>query len=476
MAMALLLTVAASEPVYLAGQSAGLRVALRNDGPAPVRVPAPDALGNWQPIYTLRGPGLEARADQRRGTHGKSVIDPDPEEAQLVELAPGGEYEGDVAFDRLFGAEPEPGEYIVSAELDWDGTHAEAAPVTFWVKPMQPRSLSYGVWGDPPGGSVTLVAIVGRKLTQRTLTIGADEDAEPFGSDTMPIIEVGENAADALAPDTGHRADTDLYQWFLWREGRKLLAKGSLSRRARELELEGDVSALLRPALMDRRHTVDAFAAAGERLIVARFFDHLKTPDWQPRVIAKLPLPAGGQFGAAISPSGRRVLALAAAEDGALSFLRTVYDGDGAPGPFVAAPIQTVDRVEMIPDSAPAVCAAADGSYRIAAIVRVPREPRRCLVIELPFNAAGEPGKPEVIRFVLPKAVRAARLAYYGSQAQYLWAIWGEDGKLYVPSKDGARIAREAWPAGAPPLFLVLGHRPFLVEADAKKGLVLSPP
>jgi hypothetical protein len=308
--------------------------------------------------------------------------------------------------------------------------------------------------------------------------------------DSTPLLRVTDAdpaAADPLTPSTDHNLESDLFGWVFWREGRTLVGRPNLISIPVRLELPGDVRMALPPALMDRSHEADVFAIAGasgaaQRLVVSRFVDPAESPEnYQARVVAELPLPAAGAFGAAVAPDeGRhRILALAAFADGALTLYHASYAGKAAPREFKAHPVHAVDEVEAIPDSPPVVWAAPDGSSRVGVFVRVAGKPKRCLLVEMPFDALGNAGKPRITPWSLPSGVASARLVYYHTQRGALepersLALWTEDGRVCVPQDDGLRVVRQGWSKDAPRVLMVLKWRPFLLELDRERGFRLG--
>jgi hypothetical protein len=481
--------IASLQSAYLSGESVELRVRLRNTGSETVRLPSPSE-ANWQPVYFIEGPGLKVQADHRRMLRSASEAAPPAAEARLIEIPPGKEWVGAIDLSYFF-AGLAPGDYKIHGLLEWEGIRVESNIAAFRVVTPGFGALSFGVWGDPPGNALRVVALQrsnGRSvLYEKTMRVKGTRELVEDSTPLLRVTDADPAAADPLTPSTDHNLESDLFGWVFWREGRTLVGRPNLISIPVRLELPGDVRMALPPALMDRSHEADVFAIAGasgaaQRLVVSRFVDPAESPEnYQARVVAELPLPAAGAFGAAVAPDeGRhRILALAAFADGALTLYHASYAGKAAPREFKAHPVHSVDEVEAIPDSPPVVWAAPDGSSRVGVFVRVAGKPKRCLLVEMPFDALGNAGKPRITPWSLPSGVASARLVYYHTQRGALepersLALWTEDGRVCVPQDDGLRVVRQGWSKDAPRVLMVLKWRPFLLELDRERGFRLG--
>lgn len=129
---------------FLAGEDIELQVSLRNSGNAPVAVPNPFHATNWQPTYTVKGPGHPAGTtfSFRSAVMKSAAPQGDESTAVVLQLAPGEQIEEGVPLHRWIDLTV-PGAYSVSARLKWRGIDASSAPVTLTIEQPNPGNAHF---------------------------------------------------------------------------------------------------------------------------------------------------------------------------------------------------------------------------------------------------------------------------------------------------------------------------------------------
>src|SRR6266849_2558938 len=209
--------------LYLTGEDISLDIQLTNTGTAAVDAPRLASPENPQPVYLLRGPSYPNGVtfnlrDSRPGA--ASVPAPAPSTYRLV---PGATMETGFSLNSI---KPvlEPGDYTISARIDWGGWSAEAVPVKFRVEKAKFVESSLGV--DVLSRSTRTMRAVwiaesagGRHLGESFLYEGRPDLGEFKVTGTRIIRQVGPKASNAFCPWVNFDRVESPKFWHGWQEG-----------------------------------------------------------------------------------------------------------------------------------------------------------------------------------------------------------------------------------------------------------------
>lgn len=474
---------------FIVGEDMQLQVGVSNLGSAPVQIQNPFHGDNWQPVYTLVGPGAAPGRSFsfRSAVLGDTRPNPDNVIPNLIELAPGGRVQRAVPLHQ-WAALTEPGRYRLTASLNWKGTQGSSAPVEFTLERVQPSSLSVGVdvgvagsmgywveWLQPAAGAARLYS---------ALYQPPERDVPGFRPFTItPTYTGGAGAGEVLSPWTSYDRMSELIKWRAWREGSSVVGlvtgMGTLAR----LELPAPPQALIRPALMTRSGELDVFVLASQReLLLVRF-----TPPGRdgaiapPRIAWRRTLSynvVGARAAVLRDAPGTLPRVLALAEDGDdLLVWSLAADGDSVPAaPLRLAGWHTLNRSE------PAVRVDSQGVVHAAVLVTQgrrgsPAEPAQLGIVDLVFTADGTPiGAPQhTLLGRLDAQVNAATVEYaigvIGPNAPMRrdWAVLLADGRVLSPGRPAGRDLKNG-PAAVPLELLPTAEGTYLIGLNPKTG------
>ena len=488
--MTLVFLIASLHPAYTAGEPIYVTLSLRNTGTAAVRVPRPNSKLNWQPVFTISGPGPADRTvvDFRRGIHRDvSLESPSNSTADLLDLAPGATWEGVLEVEDLAPIE-KPGSYRLQAVLEWDGSRVESNVAAFAFGHFAAREISLGLWGNPPGSSIVAVWLQaggdGQTVLEEQFKERGGEDPQMTRSGVARRASVSSNALNPVTQNAPYGLLEDVFRWAFWRAGGKLYGLPTVLSEPLELVLPAGVDSVLSPALLDRSHAADLYLIAGpaesRHLLVARFTDPMEPGAEPPRVLGEIALPALA-VAVASDPSGkgdRRHIAAVAVRGRVVRFYHLAYAGAALPAQFTIRDIEASEDLRSLPDSPPAVFVESDGSARVSMVVRSTKVEARCLLGEARFGAGAEsPGTLTTVE--LPQRASATRIGYFqenGGPLRRDWAAWTADGSLYELGEGGRpRLARSHLAPGQPRQLVVLRERSYILETSPTAGVMLNP-
>ncbi len=463
---------------FIVGEDIAMHVSVTNDAATDVSIPDPFHRDNWQPTYTVTGTNWpEERTFSFRSFALKDTR-PNPEDLEpvLLTLHSGQTVESDIPL-RTWASIGEPGDYRVTAALDWKGVAARSAPTHFVVQRADVQSASVGIdvaAAGTPGDWVEWFKKEqsGQRLYSSMFTRPhADVHGyTPFS--VQPIHTAAPQATDLLLPWTNYNRQAELAKWRVWREGSSLVGLVTGLTEPSRLNLGATPDRVVRPALMTEQGELDVFVLSQATVSLA----HFPPPNWNgpasPAKIAwKSTLPATPIAArAALAPqqagSERKLLVVTSDAGGiAVHFMNA---GSGA----AAGSWQSVrvPNVTAINNTEPGLLVAEDGTTRAAVIVETNATTRDFGVVDLTFDRQGRPvGTPAVSPLGrLPIAARAAAATYTITRdaVRRDWFVLLENGSAMHSASGGN--ARQLRSAPLVPLQLVaLSSSTYVLALDA---------
>lgn len=292
---------------------------------------------------------------------------PPPGQPERLRLATGESWDGRVII-RSADVPLTPGPWAVTLLLSVDGAVEEGPPciarVADWA--IGAAGAGWGVPGENEEQGDTLM--LQRPATSKPALYRMpwrDDDSDRTGTGAAtPIMlgTVGPEAADPLVPVRDGPFWIDTAQWFLWREGATIFARGMGGER-QELTLPEAPAALLRPALQRVNDDILVLALSADRQRLDRcVFSH--DGSTLPIVAGDLALPVAVSAGtAAFAKDGDVLVGLSGATPEGTALLLIDRGGAGTPR-VVVLPAAT-----PIPDAAPALLVHPDGTVVLGTLV-----------------------------------------------------------------------------------------------------------
>lgn len=461
---------------FLAGENVLLRLALENKGTTAVSVPDPEVNVNTQPTYTLLSPGdpggeTFTLRDRIEGGGRRVAVAP-----VLREILPGASWEGHLSLSQV-AALGSSGDYRVRSRLEWSGGAVDSNEVAFAIDPLRLADVGFGPSATRDGFSELFACAHARAGDSSAVLLmrfmGVGHPGEPLTAESIATIATAPaSARDPATPASRHLRIPDLFNWSLWREGRELLALTTWGGDPCRFELPGE-GVLLRPPLMTPTHELDAFAISGAYLLRVRFDDPDRRADRRGRLLNahELPIqPASG--GCALdADAARRHVALLGAAEGKLVLLHAAYTDKAVP----RIERLDLDGLEPIADAPPAI-AASSTETRVLLVARASGgdEPRDAVLVEATFPVDTTKGASATRRtFKLPERADAARVGFAPLGMRSDAFVRTVDGRLHVLG-DTARVVRARLDPLVPLVVVVLDAASYLLEKDARRGLILS--
>ncbi|MGA7236198.1 MAG: hypothetical protein WBY44_10990 [Bryobacteraceae bacterium] len=279
---------------FLLGESISVDIRLENTGLRAMDVPMLKSVQNSQPVYRLEGPSypkgvaFSLRDIKRTGDPPVSRAKNEP---STYRLAAGGDMQ--TGFD-LTKLKPihEPGEYAISAKIDWNGWSAESAPVKFRVEKAKFLEASLGV--DVATASTSTLRAVwiaespaGRMLGESVFYEDRPDLAAFKLTGTRIIRAIGPAASDGFCPWIDFDRMSAPKFWHGWREGAVLSAFSDDERAPRIFDMGSKNAQIVRPTLMNRSGELDVLVLGANRktLRMVRFLpdDSKANPRWPGR-------------------------------------------------------------------------------------------------------------------------------------------------------------------------------------------------
>lgn len=257
---------------FLLGESISVDIRLKNTGAQAVEVPKLKNVQNTQPVYRLEGPSYPkgvtfSLRDVKLAGDPAALRAKD--EPSTYRLAAGDEME--TGFD-LGQLKPihQPGEYAISAKIDWNGWSVEAAPVKFRVEKAEFLEASLGI--DVATASTrTLRAVwiaespTGRMLGESFFYENRPDLGEFQLTGTRIIRAIGPTASNAFCPWVNFDRMSSPKFWHGWQEGTVLAAFSDDESAPRTYDLGSKKVQIVRPTLMSRSGDLDVLVLGANR-------------------------------------------------------------------------------------------------------------------------------------------------------------------------------------------------------------------
>lgn len=488
--MPITLRLSAYKSHWIVGEPLGFNLVLQNHSRKTVHVPDLNSARNWQPDYTIHGPGY---AKPVHFNTGFPRFLPEPADRKfrdldLVAIKPGQALEGQI---EVRADVSRPGDYTVSASVQTSLGVVEGGPLTLTVSAAtQPTQAALMPSGS---GAPTACWIVsgphGAQVQRNPFDHKSDDDGRRyFVLDGGALVaNVRPDAREPFLTETDI-VDADVSDWTGWRDGAALYAiQGFVSTHDPVLRfpLPGD-SHLVPHALMSADQALDVFvlSADGRTLQMARFLSPFEQymrhrPQPPPRLAWSHPLPAPAEgAAAALAPahagSARHVVWTSQRGD-ALLVGHVVAPADGRP-PADAPPV-ALPQAHALPGCRPAVRVDAAGVTHVAVLYAGDAGLRQISLAELTFGAGGQPtGAPGITaQGALPEAAVAGAISYgKDTRGEFRrdWLVTLGDGRVVF--RIAGRAAHGPLPLGASPAsplaLASLDAGTFVLTLDPKTG------
>ena len=483
---ALAYLVTASSSRFVAGEDIVLDLALINRGSATIELPDPESIANWQPTFTVTGPGPDDcfafdRLGLARGRPSRPLAD---SAAVLVAIPPGGAWRGRLAISELarLGA---PGRYLVGSRLAWGPIVLDAEPLELTVAPLRAASAVVSVGAAASASPEIAAAWIHRDGDDSAVFLASFEPrVAPFTGlarrSVVRLVAAGPSAFGLACPIAEQSFRDDWFGWTAFCEGPTIVAAPTNGDPPARLDLDFTPDAMLLPAIQHPDHELDLFVtgrdAAGGLLALARFNDGDFASEAEGRLVwtFALPfLPASGAIAAQPGTGSRfRHAVLVESLAGRVRIHHTHIDERGPPRRFEEI---TIDDAEVLPDAPPALFADRSGALHAALIITASGDRTRCRLVDLHFAPRYEAASSEAVTPIdLPYAAVAARLGYGRSEDGHRrdWAIRSIDGVVHAAARSGARTARPA--SDSPLCLLVLEHASYLLDPAPNGALTFA--
>ncbi len=472
---------------FLLGESISVGIRLENTGAATAEVPKLKSMENTQPVYRIEGPSFPTGASF---TMREAVLAGEPGalgaagQPSTLLLSPGQATETGFKLNERMAVE-EPGEYRLSASIDWQGRSAEAAPVQFRLERATYLDASLGV--DFAATSSRMVRAVwiaqtdsGRVLGETFQYENRPDLAEVRTTGTRIITPVGPAASHPFCPWTNFDRGDAASAWHGWQEDTRLLAIAMGESRAQEFDLGSDKATVVRPALLSRDGNMDVLVIDASRrsLQLIRFFAPIEgEPRKSPARLWRTDLTEDVEAAhAAIGPEregGSRLVILASqtARNIALRLLRVTTQGAQLQSQLV------VENGFLIPRSEPGLTIAQDGSAKAALLFARDPERRVLAIADVSVPKAGGNGSLVTTELgkVASQPVAAASVfrATPAGQDTRSWFAGLADGGVVGGGRSPQRIEGITQPRAVD--FLRLSVASYVLVIDPTRGPTLHP-
>ncbi|MBI5384820.1 MAG: hypothetical protein HZA90_09055 [Verrucomicrobia bacterium] len=474
---------------FLTSEALPLRVVMTNAGAAPVEVPDPLHEANWQPTFTLTGPGLPPPGrvmSARAAVLGDLSPSPDGVAPVLRKIEPGQNFERQLPLHAWLQLSA-PGPYQIAGNLEWRGLTARSAPVSFTLEKLNPVALAVGV--DEGVASKRQIPAAwlhqggkGRRLYSAVFTEERPDLAEIGPPTATYLQETGADAADLLVPWTNYDRNESFHHWFAWREGSRLFARSLLAKEPLSLDLGRPPERLLRPALLPSSGDLNILVLSGDgrELLATRFAAPSGEGAPAPgHVLWRLPLPwpLRGARAALAPPSLPNARRAALVSQDADTLLLSLLDTSKADGPGELKTVR-VREARALADSEPGLWIDAAGNSHVAVLCEKPHEdPRRkersLALASANFAPDGTLLAPATLTVLTPleTAVKTATAAFAvaGAQAQLGWAALLENGQV-IHLHSGGQPRRLENPPAVPLELLPRSQAFYLLTLDPAVG------
>lgn len=488
-APALTYVVGASSTSYVAGEDIFVDLALINSGRTAIEVPDPESPSNWQPTFTVTGPGPDDRTSfDRLGLARGRPSRPLPDSAaDLVAVPPGGAWRGRLCLSEVarVGA---PGRYVVSSRLVWGDLLVDAEPLEITVTPLRAVSAVVGLGGTASDEPEIAAAWIHRDGDESAIFVAS---FTARGAPSLDLLRRSVTRLTGAAPSASHLAcpvteqslHDDWFGWAAYCEGAAIVAAPTNGDAPARLLLDFTPDAVLLSPIQHPDHDLDLFLTApdpaGGVLTLVRFGDGDFTSDAAGHVTWTHALPFAAASGAVTAQPGTGSrfshAILVEAASGCVRIHHAHIDGRGPPRRFE---VVTIADAEVLDDAPPALFAERSGALHAALIVTAPGDRARCRLVDLAFAPRHEGATIEAVTpIALTYPAACARVGYCrrddGGHRRD-WAIRSIDGAVHAAaSAGGVRTARAA--SDSPLCLLVLERASYLLDPSPGGALTFAP-
>lgn len=473
------LTAELERPRCLVGEGLSLRVIVENGGTTSLELPDPFHARNWQPTYEVRGPQHPGGVVFSHRSVRADELGPPGGDPVLTRLEPGQRLEGEVPLLEWCPLEV-PGEYEVRVRLEWQGTRAEAAPLTFSLE--RPR-VGAAVLATDPGGSKLLWCAWTHAPAQATgarlqdLVARYERDGLEPAPSTPTSVELPADAQ-LLPVEANFDRSEVMFRWRAWVEGGALVAGAPTPEpHVARLELEDRVTPV-RPALMPPDGTLDVFVVHpdGDVSLVRFPAPHADLTVAAPTEVWRVRRRAAPVAATACLPregaAGPRHLLLVDQDAEGLVLELLTCEGTRPP-----AGGRTVRErgARLVPGSQPALRVDGDGVPEAALVIETQGQ-LALLSVRVDPEDPQPIGRERLLGPALPAVLEAAVAcdrADQSPQATWSWALLLEGGRLLH-----AGAAGPVEPLGGPvvrPLQLARMDATFVLVAPADQAPSIMP-
>jgi hypothetical protein len=358
--------------VYLTGENIDIDIRLTNTETAAIDVPTLDSPQNPQPVYHLRGPSYpQGVSFNFRDSRPGAASSPAPEPS-LHRLLPGATMETGFTLNSIKPVS-NPGEYTISARIDWGGWSAEAAPVKFRVEKARFLESSLGV--DVYSRSVrTLRAVwiaesAGKRLLGESFLYEKRPDLGEVNVTATRIIRpIGPKASDPFCPWVNFDRSAAPKFWHGWQEGSALMAFSDDEREPRTFDMGSSKAHIVQPTFMSRSGDLEVLVLGQDRktLRLIRFRSEPQRSGPEVAWTVELPEEAVGvRLGIGPESGGGVRVAAAVSQTGLKIAIRLIRIGEKS---AEIGPSSLVDNAFALPDSEPGISIAPNGSVKVAVL------------------------------------------------------------------------------------------------------------
>jgi len=454
---------------FVAKESMVATVRIQNDGVAAIDVPDPASNTNWQPVYTVKGPAYPSgHSFHFRGAAlGDTRSAPVGVQPKTVRLEPGKARSVRLPMEQL-ATLTQPGEYTLSAKLDWLGVTAESKPVSFHIdKPVFRSFQVLAADGLQPSYPIRVYCLVGERPNPQLYVAAFNESRPDLGE--INLASLSRIAAANPQADTVFGAWTNYEGMGTpppgagWQAGAALGLGVFGSSNSPSIKLPA-VPRLVRPALGNVSGDLDVFAlvSRGSQLSLVHF-----PAEGSPAVAWSQTVPSPAVAArASIAPEnqgGKRFVVLVTGGSSGAG-LTLVSDATGGKPAYRNLSLRELFPLES---SEPAIYVGPDGTVHTSALLATSAEARSLKVVDVAWPPIGEPlvevGKP----IVLPARFRGAMAAYsVAGGRRREWAVLLENENVITSKAPG--IARKMTGQPVLPLELLpMSAITYLLTIDA---------
>lgn len=357
--------------LYLTGEQISVDIQLTNTGTVAVDAPTLDSPANSQPVYRLQGPSYPHGVtfnfrDSRLGARTLPAGEP-----STHHLMPSATMATGFTLNSIKPVS-EPGEYSISARIDWGGWSAEAAPVKFHVEKAAFVESSLGV--DVYSRSARTVRAVwiaetagGRLLGESFLYEKRPDLGEVNVTGTRIIRQIGPKATNAFCPWINFDRIESRKFWHGWQEGASLLAFSDDEPGPRSFNMGSSKAQIVQPAFMSRSGDLEVLVLSEDRKTL-RLVRFLPEPTSSPAVAWSIELPEPAvavRLGIGPRPEGGHRVAAAISQSGLKMAVYLIRCGENS---AKVDPPVLFDSAFVLPHSEPGVGIAVDGSVHASVL------------------------------------------------------------------------------------------------------------